>query len=68
MSRQLSCSHFKEIIYLKESIQREFSEIGRMEHWSVRVLRKKIDSMLYERTDIFRKPEDLVKQELDELR
>jgi len=69
LSRQLSWSHFKEIIYLKESLQRDFyAEICRMERWSVRVLRKKIDSMLYERTAISRKPEDLVKQELDELR
>ncbi len=69
LSRQLSWSHFKEIIYLKQSLQREFyTEICRMERWSVRVLRKKIDSMLYERTAISRKPEDLVKQELAELR
>lgn len=69
LSRQLSWSHFKEIIYMKQSLQREFyTEICRVERWSVRVLRKKIDSMLYERTAIFRKPEDLVKQELAELR
>lgn len=40
----------------------------RVERWSVRALRKKIDSMLYERTAISKKPEKLAKQELAELR
>jgi hypothetical protein len=47
----LSWSHFKEIIYLKDPLQIEFyAELCRVEHWSVRALRKKIDSMLFERT------------------
>jgi len=67
--RQLTWSHFKEIIYLKDPLQREFyAAMCRAEGWSVRTLRKKIDSMLYERTAISKKPGELAKKELAELR
>jgi len=67
--RQLTWSHFKEIIYLKDPLQREFyAAMCRAEGWSVRTLRKKIDSMLYERTAISEKPGELAKKELAELR
>jgi predicted nuclease of restriction endonuclease-like (RecB) superfamily len=69
LSRQLSWSHFKEILPLKKSLQRDFyAEMCRVERWSVRTLRKKIDGMLYERTAISKKPEELVKKELAALR
>jgi len=67
--RQLSWSHFKEIIYLKTELEREFySQMCRIENWSVRTLRKKIDSMLFERTAISKKPEELIKLELKQLK
>jgi hypothetical protein len=66
--RQLSWSHFKEIIYQKEELQRDFYvQMCRIERWSVRALRQKIDSMLYERTAISRKPEELIRHELASL-
>ena len=69
LSQQLSWSHFVEIIPLKGDIQRDFyAEMCRIERWSVRALRKKIDGMLYERTAISKKPEKLVKEELSALR
>ena len=69
LSQQLSWSHFVALIPLKRPLQREFyAEMCRIERWSVRTLRKKIDSMLYERTAISRKPEDLAKKELAQLR
>jgi predicted nuclease of restriction endonuclease-like (RecB) superfamily len=40
----------------------------RVEGWSVRALRQKIGSMLYERTALSRKPAQLIRQELDALR
>ena len=56
LSQQLSWSHFVLLIPLKEPLQREFyAEMCRVERWSVRTMRKKIDSMLYERTAISRK-------------
>jgi predicted nuclease of restriction endonuclease-like (RecB) superfamily len=36
-----------------------------MERWGVRTLRKKLDSQLYERTAISKKPEKLIKEELE---
>jgi len=67
--RQLSWSHFVEIIPIADQLKRDFyAEMCRIERWSVRTLRRKIDSMLYERTAISRKPEELVRQELDALR
>ena len=67
--RHLSWTHFLALIPLKDPLQREFyAAMCRAEGWSVRTLRKKIDSMLYERTAISRKPEELVKKELAELR
>ncbi len=69
LSRQLGWSHFKEIIYQKDPLQRDFySEMCRIERWSVRTLRKKIDSMLYERTAISKKPEEVARAELARLR
>jgi predicted nuclease of restriction endonuclease-like (RecB) superfamily len=69
LSRQLSWSHFVAILPFKDDLQRNFyAEMCRVERWSVRTLRKKIDGMLYERTAISKKPEELVKKELSALR
>jgi hypothetical protein len=68
LSAQLSWSHFIEIIYLKDPLQRQFyAEMTRVERWSVRTLRRKMQDMLYERTAISRKPEELARQELEAL-
>jgi predicted nuclease of restriction endonuclease-like (RecB) superfamily len=67
--RQLSWSHFKEIIYLNNELQVEFyAQLCRLENWSVRTLRDKIRSMLFERTAISQKPEELAKLELQALK
>lgn len=67
--RQLSWTHFTIIIYQKTYLEREFyAQMCRVENWSVRTLRKKIDSMLFERTAISKKPEDLAKLELNALK
>jgi predicted nuclease of restriction endonuclease-like (RecB) superfamily len=69
LSRQLGWSHFKEILPLKDQLQREFyAEMCRVEQWSVRKLRERIDSMLYERTALSKRPETLVQQELEKIR
>ena len=69
LSRQLSWSHFKEILSLKKPLQRDFyAEMCRLERWSVRTLRKKIDGMLFERTAISKKPEELIEKDLAALR
>jgi predicted nuclease of restriction endonuclease-like (RecB) superfamily len=68
LSQQLSWSHFRELLPLDQPFQREFyAEMSRVEGWSVRTLRGQIDSMLYERTALSRKPDELAKQELASL-
>lgn len=67
--RQLSWSHFKILIPLKSELERDFyAQMCRMERWSVRTLQAKVDSMLFERTTISKKPEKLAQQELNQLR
>ena len=69
LCRKLAWSHFRQLIYLKEPLQREFyAEMCRLERWSTRALGEKIQGMLYERTAISRKPAELAKQELARLR
>ena len=69
LSAQLTWTHFREIIYLGNSLQRDFyAEMCRIERWSTRTLKSKIQGMLYERTAISKKPEKLVKEELSALR
>ncbi|MBQ1652832.1 MAG: DUF1016 family protein, partial [Bacteroidales bacterium] len=69
LSRQLSWSHFVEVIPLKDGLQREFYlTVAASERWSIRRLRKEIDGMLYERTAISGKPDELIRQELLHLR
>ncbi len=67
--RQLSWTHIIALLPLKQPLQREFyAEMCRIERWSVRTLRRQIDSMLYERTALSKKPDELIRHELDALR
>jgi predicted nuclease of restriction endonuclease-like (RecB) superfamily len=69
LRRQLSWTHLKTLMYLNDPLRRDFyTEMCRIEGWSTRTLEKKIDSMLYERTALSRKPEKLIQQELTALR
>ncbi|HKI20754.1 MAG TPA: PDDEXK nuclease domain-containing protein [Isosphaeraceae bacterium] len=69
LSQQLSWSHFRELLPLKQPLQRDYYvEMCRIERWSVRTLRERIDSMLYERTALSRKPDRLIERELKNLR
>jgi hypothetical protein len=66
---KLSWSHFRLIIYLDDELKRDFyAEMCRIEGWSVRTLEKKISGMLFERTALSKKPEKLIREELDTLR
>ena len=69
LSRQLSWSHFIELLPLKQPLEREYyAEMCRVERWSVRTLRERIASQLYLRTAIARKPESVVQAEISHLR
>ena len=63
LSPLLSWSHFVELIAFDDPLKQQFyTQMCRLEHWSVRELRKKIDGMLYERTGISQKPAELAQQ------
>ena len=65
LSGQLSWSHFVEIIPLDDPLKREFyAEMRRIERWSVRTLRQKIDRLLFERTAVSKKPDELIRRDL----
>lgn len=69
LSRQLAWSHFLELIYLKDPLQRDFyTQMCEQEHWSVRQLRERKQTLLFERTAISRHPDQLLTQELASLR
>lgn len=66
---QLGWTHFISIISVDDPLKRNFyAEMCRMERWSTRTLEQKIQSMLFERTALSRKPEKLAEIELKELR
>jgi len=56
LSRQLSWSHFVSIIPVRQDLAREFyAQMCQLERWSVRQLRRSIDSMLFERIALSKK-------------
>ena len=66
---QLTWSHFMEVLPLKNDIAREFYiTLAASERWGRNRLRKEIDGMLFERTAIATKPDELIKKDLSTLR
>lgn len=66
---KLSWSHFIELLSLKEALKREFYlTMALSESWGRDTLRNKIEGMLYERTLISGKPNELIKSELANMR
>jgi len=69
LRRQLSWTHIKTLIYIEEDVKRDFYiEMCRLEHWSTRTLQNRIDSMLFERTAISKKPEETILQDIELLK
>ena len=67
--RKLSWTHILAVIPIEDELKRNFYiEMCNLEHWSVRALRERIDSMLYERTALSKKPEQTIKNDLALLR
>ena len=68
LSRQLSWSHFLALLPVKDPLARDFyAQMCSIERWSVRTLRERVDSMLFERTALSKKPDELIRLELDAL-
>ena len=62
---QLSWTHLRELISIEDPLKRQFyTEICRIERWSTRTLKAKIDGLLFERTAIAKRPAAVVEQTL----
>ncbi len=69
LRRELSWTHLKALIYIDDPLKRDFYiEMCRLERWSSRQLLERIQSMLFERTAISRKPEETIQHDLKLLR
>ena len=65
---QLSWTHLRALMSVESDLARTFYlEMAAIERWSTRELSDKIQSALYERTAISRKPEELIKAELEKV-
>ncbi len=68
LRRQLSWTHLKTLIYFEDDLKRSFYiEMCKIEKWSTRTLQERVNSMLYERTAISKKPEETIANELRQL-
>jgi len=68
LSAKLSWSHFVKLFYVDDDLKRDFYiTMCINEYWSVRTLTDRINSMLYERTAISKKPELTIKNDLKQL-
>jgi len=69
LSAQLGWTHLRRIIYLDDPLRRDFyAEMCRIERWNTRTLNQKVQSMLFERTALSKKPAKLMAMELKKLR
>lgn len=69
LATKLTWSHFIELLAIKDDLQRDFyTQMAIYEKWGTKQLREKIDGMLYERSLISGKPEELIKHELSKLK
>lgn len=67
--RQLSWTHILALIPIEDPLKREFYiQMCIHEKWSVRTFRERIQSLLYERTAISKKPEETIKNDLELLK
>ncbi len=66
---ELSWSHLRTVMRIDDPLKRDFYiEMCRHEGWSVRQLEERINSLLFERTAISKKPEETIRQDLTVLR
>lgn len=65
LRRELTWTNIRTIMYIDDPLKRDFYiEMCRLGHWSSRTLKERINSMLYERTAISKKPDEVIQKEL----
>ncbi len=66
---QLSWTHIQTIIAIDDDLKREFYiQMIKLDNWSTRTLKDRIDSQLYERTALSKKPDETIQYELEQLK
>jgi predicted nuclease of restriction endonuclease-like (RecB) superfamily len=66
---QLTWTHLRSLMSIDNELKRSFYlEMSRLEHWDTRTLDEKIDAQLYELTALSKKPEEIIKQELAQIK
>lgn len=64
---QLNWTHLRSLMGIKDPLERQFyAQMCCAEHWDTRTLDEKIDKQLYLQTALSRKPEEVIKKELEE--
>ena len=64
---QLTWTHLRSLMFIKDPLERQFyAQMCSAEHWDTRTLDEKIDKQLYLQTALSRKPEEVIKKELEE--
>jgi hypothetical protein len=66
---ELSWSHLRLIAAIDDAIKRDFyTDLCRLERWSVRQLQERIQSLLFERAAISKHPDETIRHDLQVLR
>lgn len=69
LSAQLSWTHLKILMYIDDDLKRDFYiQMVCLEKWSTRVLDSRIDSQLYERTALSKNSDELIFNEIENLK
>ena len=69
LSTQLTWTHIRSLITIEDELKRTFYiEMAKLDKWSTRTLNDRIDSMLYERTVLSKKPDELITYEIEKLK
>jgi predicted nuclease of restriction endonuclease-like (RecB) superfamily len=69
LSSHLKWTNIVTLLSIDDPLKRDFyAEMCRIERWSTRLLNNRIDSMLFERTALAKKPEDIIRSEIEILR
>lgn len=64
---QLTWTHLRSLMFIKDPLERQFyAQMCSSEHWDTRTLDEKINKQLYLTTALSRKPEEVIKKELEE--
>jgi predicted nuclease of restriction endonuclease-like (RecB) superfamily len=67
--RKVSWTHIKTLMYVDDPLRRDFyMQLCQLEQWSSRQLQERMNSLLFERSAISKKPDETIRHDLQALR